>query len=226
MNRILIITLTLLTGALQAAPTQQEIVGQLKKCIIAADLQSFEKTFDAHKSAVMDSFPELAQLARVTRAKVQADVDAQGNHTGNAPTFLKGLGQGVVGLWALFNTGILGVMVHSGPQNRAQNLTVLNTLSFPTVLLLPMSRTIFLFLQSTKRPDDGSSRKIVFDLNPPLHQQLPRLWAGYAVTGITFSALTAYTLYKAGVNLSRGLNYKKYLTNKLHNLDIIIEHLT
>ena len=198
----------------QAVAMEKNItVATLAKPIEAADLATFEKLFNAHEITTEEK-KSLTKLARVARTKLQTECETMGTHTGNAPTFLTGLAQGVVGLWALFNTIITGPIA----VNFRDNDIYLPPLYITP--LVPYIRLPFCFIQW--KSSDLPYKKL---FEPKLDQQLPRLWAGCALTALPLAALTAYAFYKAGVNISRGLNYKKYLGTKIANLDAIIEYL-
>ena len=219
MKRIIFSTIIFLTCSLQAvAPMQQEIVAQLSKSIHGANLPKFETTFKTHTITAQEK-QELGNLARVTRAKLQAEFDAMGKNTGNAVTFLTGLGQGVVGLWALANltlTGLIAAWVRRS--------VIPDAMPFPRAFLLPAVRLPFCFTQGTCSPS-ANGRNVRLEFEPGIYDQLFRLWSGCAVTALPFSALTAYAFYKAGVNVARGLNYKNYLQSQIDNLEVIIEYL-
>jgi len=214
MRRILLTTLAFVACGLRAQ--QADPIAPLKKAITAADLTAFETAFDAQTIAA-EQKDSLAQLARVTRTKLQTELDAMGNYTGNAPTFLTGLAQGTVGLWALLNTA-LGLVAALATVTDIEYKTGL-PFFIPGVTTLPYCCTSHTHTSDAVK---GEEKKT---FNPPLDQQQARLWAGCALTGIPLGALTAYALYKAYINIRRGLNHKAYLLAKIGNLDIILEYL-
>jgi hypothetical protein len=220
MKRILLTTLAFLACGLHAE--QLDNIAPLKKAITTTDLVAFETAFDT-QTISPEQKDSLAQLARVTRAKLQTELDALGNHTGNAPTFLTGLAQGAVGLWALLNTALAGLIafVPVFVENyEGKKIKYQAGLPF----FIPAFTLPFCCTSHTTTPD-AITGEVTKTYNPYLVQQLPRLWTGCALTGIPFGVLTIYAFYKAGINIRRGLNYNKYLQAKISNLDIMLEYL-
>jgi hypothetical protein len=225
MNRIILSITMLLACSLQAVtPTQQDIYAKLSKSIAAANVVNFETTFNAHTITAQEK-KDLENLARVTRAKIQAEFDAMGKSTGNAATFLTGLGQGVVGLWALVNVMLTGVISVRFRKDETE------LIESPTDFLLPCVRLPFCLTLSAivanplYSPNNSNDSERIIEFKPPVAEQLPRLWAGCALTALPLGALTGYAFYKAAINISRGLNYKNYLKAQIANLDVIIQYL-